>query len=124
MTPIKSLAMIMRSLEKAFLCKPHFMIMTHSKWCPLLFTCVLWDEPAIYLGVRKWGCREVEGGGGLAKTEKQNHAQEKKEKKLVYKEAWKPLCKSHLSSGICITGMLEIGNAHFIQNPIRMKSVE
>ena len=23
-----------------------------------------------------------------AKTEKQNHAQEKKEKKLVYKEAW------------------------------------
>ena len=26
--------------------------------------------------------------GGLAKTEKQNHAQEKKEKKLVHKEAW------------------------------------
>ena len=25
---------------------------------------------------------------GVAKTEKQNHAQEKKEKKLVYKEAW------------------------------------
>ena len=25
--------------------------------------------------------------GGLAKTEKQNHAQEKKEKKLVHKEA-------------------------------------
>ena len=94
MTPIKSLAMIKRSLEKAFLCKPHFMIMTHSKWCPLLFTCVLWDEPAIYLGVRKWGCREVEGGEGLAKTEKQNHAQEKKEKKLVYKEAWENLYAS------------------------------
>ena len=26
--------------------------------------------------------------GGLAKTEKQNHAQEKKEKKLVHKEGW------------------------------------
>ena len=31
-----------------------------------------------------WG----EEGGGLAK-EKQNHAQEKTEKKLVHKEAWK-----------------------------------
>ena len=28
------------------------------------------------------------GGGGLAKTEKQYHAPEKKEKKLVHKEAW------------------------------------
>ena len=28
------------------------------------------------------------GEGGLAKTEKQYHAQEKKEKKLVHKEAW------------------------------------
>ena len=27
-------------------------------------------------------------GGGLAKTEKQNHVHEKKEKKLVHKEAW------------------------------------
>ena len=30
MTPIKSLAMIKRSLEKAFMCKSHFMIMIHS----------------------------------------------------------------------------------------------
>ena len=32
----------------------------------------------------------LEGGGGrgLANTEKQNHAQQKKEKKLVHKEAW------------------------------------
>ena len=31
---------------------------------------------------------------GKAKTEKQNHAQEKKEKKLVYKEAWENLYAS------------------------------
>ena len=48
----------------------------------MLFTCLLWDEPAIYFGVR------IRRGGGLAKTEKQYHAQEKKEKKLVHKEAW------------------------------------
>ena len=81
MTPIKSLAMIMRSLEKAFLCKPHFMIMTHSKWCPLLFTCVLWDEPAIYLGVRKWGCREVEGGG-VSKNRKTKSCTRKEGEKI------------------------------------------
>ena len=64
------------------------MIMIHSEWCPLLFTCLLWDEPAIYFGVRKWGL------GGLAKTEKQTHAQEKKEKKLVHEEAWENLYAS------------------------------
>ena len=82
MTPIKSLAMIKRSLEKAFMCKSHFMIMIHSEWCLLLFTCLLWDEPAIYFGVKR---------GGVSKNRKktkQNHAQEKKEKKLVRKEAW------------------------------------
>ena len=82
MTPIKSLAMMKRSLKKAFMCKSHFMIMIHSNYV-LLFTCLLWDEPAIYFGVRI-----RRGGGGLAKTEKQYHAQEKKEKKLVHKEAW------------------------------------
>ena len=59
MTPIKSLVMIKRSLEKAFMCK--------------------WDEPAIYFRVRR--------GRGLAETEKKNYAQEKKEKRLVHKEA-------------------------------------
>ena len=34
-----------------------------------------------------WAEEGVGGGGGLAK-EKQNHTQEKKEKKLVHKEAW------------------------------------
>ena len=39
-----------------------------------------WDEPAIYFRVRR--------GRGLAKTgKKQNYAQEKKEKRLVHKEA-------------------------------------
>ena len=78
MTPIKSLAMVRRPLEKALMCKSHFMIMTHSERCLLFFTCLLWDGPAIYF----WGEE-----GGLAK-EKQNHAQEKKEKKQVHKETW------------------------------------
>ena len=69
------------------MCKSHFMIMIHSEWCLLLFTCLLWDEPAIYIGVRRRG-----GGGELSKKrekqqQQQNHAQEKKEKKLVHKEA-------------------------------------
>ena len=32
-----------------------------------------------------------EEGVGVSKTEKQHHAQEKKEKKLVHKEAWENL---------------------------------
>ena len=35
----------------------------------------------LFFGGRRWG------GGDLAK-EKQSHAQEKKEKKLIHKEAW------------------------------------
>ena len=88
MTPIKSLAMTKRLLEKAFVCKSHVMIMTHSKWRLLFSTCLLWDGPAIYFFF--WA--GVGGGGGLAK-EKQNHAQEK-EKKLVHKEAWENIYAS------------------------------
>ena len=85
MTLIKSLAMIKRSLEKAFTCKSHFMIMIHSEWCTLLFTCLLWGEPAIYFGARKWG---LGGVGGVSKTEKNKIMQEKRRrKKLVHKEA-------------------------------------
>ena len=69
--------------------KSHVMIMTHSKWCLLFSTCLLWDGPAIYY----FFSGGVGGGGGLAK-EKQNHAQEKKEKKLVHKEAWENICAS------------------------------
>ena len=77
MTPIKSLAMIKRSLEKAFMCKSHVMI--HSEWC-LLFqshVCYETSQPFILGGEE----------GGLAK-EKQNHTREKKEKRLVHREAW------------------------------------
>ena len=84
MTPIKPLVMIKRSLEKAFMCKSQFMIMIHSEWCLLLFTCLLWDEPAIYFGVRSGGGRGEASENG---KKKQNHAQEKKEKTLVHKEA-------------------------------------
>ena len=61
------------------MCKSHIMIIIHSEWCLLFFTCLLWDGPAIYF----LGGEE----GGVAK-EKQSHAQEKKEKKLGHKEAW------------------------------------
>ena len=77
MTPIKSLAMIKRTLEKAFLCKSHFMIMIHSEWCLLLFTCLLWDEPAIYFGVRR----------GVSKKGKTKSCTRKEKEKLVHKEA-------------------------------------
>ena len=45
------------------MCKSHFVIMINSEWCPLLFTCLLWDQPAIYFEVRKWG-----GYGGVSKN--------------------------------------------------------
>ena len=101
MTPIKPLVMIKRSLEKAFMRKSQFMIMIHSEWCHLLFTCLLWDEPAIYFGVRKWG--------RVSKNRKTKSCT-RKEKKLVHKEAWENLStfmQVSPISGICITGMLE-----------------
>ena len=81
MTPIKSLAMIKRSLEKAFIsmCKSHVMIMIHSETGVSCFSHVCYGtgQPFIF-----WGEE-----GGLAE-EKQNHTREKKGKKLVHKEAW------------------------------------
>ena len=88
MTPIKSLAMIKRSLEKAFMCKSHVMIMIHLEL--LFFTCLLWDGPAIYF----WGGGR---GGGLAK-EKQN-ARKEGEKVGTQGSMGKRLCKSHLFLG-------------------------
>ena len=90
MTPIKSLAMITRSLEKAFMCESHVMIMIHSEWCLLFFTCLLWDGPLSHLFLG--------GGGGLA-IEKQNHTQEKKERIGTQGSMGKRLCKSHLFWG-------------------------
>ena len=95
MTPIKSLAMITRSLEKAFMCESHVMIMIHSEWCLLFFTCLLWDGPAIYF----FGGGEE---GGLAK-EKQTHAKEKKEKNRYTRKHVKTFMQVSLIFGICIT---------------------
>ena len=62
--------------------------MSWSRFIPngvsCFFTFLLWDGPAIYF---------LGGGGGLAK-EKQSHAQEKKEKILVQKEAWETVYAS------------------------------
>ena len=91
MTPIKSLAMIKRSLQKAFVCKSHVMITIHSEWCLLFFHIFAMGRArAIYF---------LGGGGGLAK-EKQSHAQEKKEKRMGTQGSMgKRLCKSHLFLG-------------------------
>ena len=57
------------------MCKSHFMIMIHSEWSLLLFTCLLWTGQPFIFEER-----------GVAKTEKHNYAQEKKEKKFVHKK--------------------------------------
>ena len=59
---------------------------------------------------------------GLAK-ENQSHAQEKKEKKLVHKEAWENVYASLTYLWDLYNGDVKKGNPH-IFNPIRMKSVE
>ena len=86
MTPIKTLAMIKRS----FMFKSHFMIMIHSEWCLLLFTCLLWDEPAIYFGVKR---------GGYQNRKKQNKTRKEGEKIGTQGSMGKRLCKSHLFLG-------------------------
>ena len=90
MTPIKSLAMIKRSLEKAFMCKSHVMIMIHSEWCLLFFTCLLWDGPAIYFG----GV-----GGGVSKRKSKSCTRKEGEKIGTQGSMGKRLCKSHLFLG-------------------------
>ena len=90
MTPSESLAMIKRSLEKTFMCKSHFMIMIYSEWCLLLFTCLLWDEPAIYFGVRS----------GVSKNGKTKSCTRKEGEKIGTQGSMgKRLCKSHLFLG-------------------------
>ena len=49
---------------------------------------------------------------GLAK-ENQSHAQEKKEKKLVHKEAWENVYASLTNFGDFITGMLDRKFSYF-----------
>ena len=96
MTPIKSLGMIKRSLEKAFMCKSHFMIMIHSEWCLLLSTCLLWNEPAIYFWVRRGAGGEGGGGGGWYTRKHGNTFMQVS-----------PIC------GICIMGMLDRKFSYF-----------
>ena len=103
MTPIKSLAMIKRSLEKVFMGKSHFMIMIHSGVSCCSHVCYGTSQPFI-LGL----------GGGLAKTEKQNHAHEKKEKKWYTRKHGKTFMQVSPISGICILkGMLERQFSYF-----------
>ena len=95
MTPIKPLVMIKRSLEKAFMCKSQFMIMIHSEWCLLLFTCLLWDEPAIYFGFRS---------GGASKNGKKTKIMHKKRRRkhwYIRKHEKTFMQVSPLISGIC-----------------------
>ena len=76
------------------MCKPHFMIVIHSKWCLLLFTCLLWDEPAIYFGVRR------AGGGGVSKNGKTKSCTRKEGAKTGTQGSMgKRLCKSQLFVG-------------------------
>ena len=72
------------------MCKSHFMIMIHSEWCLLLFTCLLWDEPAIYFGVKR---------GGYQNRKKQNKTRKEGEKIGTQGSMGKRLCKSHLFLG-------------------------
>ena len=96
------------------MCKSHFMIMIHSEWCLLWFTCLLWDEPAIYVGVKRRG-----GGGGLAKTEKKKTKQNKIMHKERRRKNWyarkhgKTFMQVSPISGICITGILEKKFSYF-----------
>ena len=94
MTLTKSLAMINRSLEKAFMCKSHFMIMIHSKWCLLLFTCLLWDEPAIYFGVRR----------GVSKN--------RKTKSCTRKEGEKIGTQGSMGKRLCLTYFWDLYNGN------------
>ena len=69
------------------MCKSHVMIMIHSEWCLLFFTCLLWNGQAIYfLG------EEVAGGGGVS-TRKEG------ENIGTQGSMGKRLCKSHLFLG-------------------------
>ena len=90
MTPIKSLAIVRQPLEKAFMCKSHFMIMTHSERCLLFFTCLLWDRTTHLF----WG-----GGGGVSKRKTKSCSRKKREKIGTQGSMGKRLCKSHLFLG-------------------------
>ena len=70
--------------------KSHFMIIIHSERCRLLFTWLLWDELAIYFGVRR----------GVSKNGKTKSCTRKEGEKIGTQGSMgKRLCKSHLFLG-------------------------
>ena len=104
MTPIKSLAMITRSLEKAFMCESHVMIMIHSEWCLLFFTCLLWDGPLSHLFLR--------GRRGVSKRKTKSYTRKEGENWYTRKHG-KTFMQVSPILGICITGMLERKFSYF-----------
>ena len=92
----------------------HFMIMIHSEWCHLLFTCLLWGEPAIYFGVRR----------GVSKN--------RNTKSCTRKEGEKIGTQGSMEKRLCLTYFWDLYNWNVRKeilifsyiNPIRMKSVE
>ena len=95
------------------MCKSHVMIMIHSEWCLLFFTCLLWDGPAIYF----WGV-----GGGVSKR-KSKSCTRKEGEKLVHKEAWENVYASLTYFWNLYNGNVRQEILIFL-NPIRKKSVE
>ena len=102
MSPIKSLAMIKRSLEKAFMCKSHVMIMIHLEL--LFFTCLLWDGPAIYF----WG-----GGRGGGVSKRKTKCKKRRRNSRYTRKHGKTFMQVSPIFGICITGMLERKFSYF-----------
>ena len=72
------------------MCKSHVMIMIHSEWCLLFFTCLLWDGPAIYF---------LGGGGGVGKRKTKSCTRKEGEKIGTQGSMGKRLCKSRLFLG-------------------------
>ena len=74
------------------MCESHVMIMIHSEWCLLFFTCFLWDGPAIFFGGGG-------GGGGASKRKTKSCTRKDGEKIGTQGSMEKRLCKSHLFLG-------------------------
>ena len=115
MTPIKSVAMIKRSLEKAFVCKSHVMIMIHSKWCLLFFFHMFAMGRASHLF--GWG-----GGGEEGVSKRKTKSCTRKEgEKLVHKEA----CENFYASLTYLGGLYNRNvREEILIFLLRMESVE
>ena len=79
--------MIKRSFEKAFMCKSHVMIMIHSEWCLLFFTCFSMGRSShLFFGGRR----------GVSKRKTKSYTRKEGEKIGTQGSMGKRLCKSHL----------------------------